>query len=122
MSELGFMRCSCASKESQSSGTPVFVLWNASHVHAKRPLCRHPSCTENLRQSSCEHPEGKTRLTNHSSTMVHLSSTPASSSLCPRNHSGRCRRIRNPASGSQTHRTGSQEEMVHCHLLGKSTK
>merc|ERR1719350_703527 len=107
MSELGFMRCSCASKESQSAGTPVFVLSNASHVHAERPPCRHPSCTENLRQSSCEHPEGKRRLTHHGSTMVHLSSTPASSSLCPHSHSGQSRSIHNPASDSQTHRTGS---------------
>jgi len=60
-------------------------------------------------------------LRRHSSTMGHLSSTPASSSLCPHSRSGQCRSIRNPASHTQPHRTGSQEEMVRCHLLGRST-
>jgi len=112
----------CARKDSRSSGTPVSTPPNASHLNAKRPLCRHPSGTG---QSSSEHPERKRRFTRHSSTMVHLSSTPASSNLCPHSHSDRCRKIHNPASDSQAPRIGPQEEMVpvlSCHQLGKSRK
>merc|ERR1712061_141742 len=123
MSDLGFNRGSCTSKAPESSGTPAFVCSNAKvkvkPENAERLLCRCPCCT--ARQSSCEHAEGTRRLMHHSSTMVHLSSTPASSSLCPHSRSGRCRSTRNPASDSQTHHTGLWVGMAHCRL-GKSTK